>query len=133
LVLVSHPDLAVVYLVCGGSEVTAARGSQGGVILVSTILAVIVSWIALPSWSLADRARAQRFTARFTAIGRAIFLNRLRPVGSRKKSLTDKEISEFHWTKGLPPPAKEARRWTPARANDWVGWIIHLGEATEDV
>src|SRR5699024_2828711 len=80
-----HTEHNVVNMVFGGGEVTAARGAQGVVIMVSTIVAVIVFWIALSFWSLADRARAQRFTERFTEIGRAIFLNRLRPVGSRKK------------------------------------------------
>src|SRR5699024_8883215 len=61
LVFVVHPEHNVVNMVFGGGEVTAARGAQGVVIMVSTIVAVIVFWIALSYWSLADRARAQRF------------------------------------------------------------------------
>lgn len=133
LVFVVHPDHNVVNMVFGGGQVTAARAAQGVVIMVSTIVAVIAFWIALSYWTLADRARAQRVTERFTEIGRAIFLNRLRPVGSRKKSLTDKDISEFHWTNGLPPTAEESTLWTQARENDWEGLTITLRDDINDV
>src|SRR5699024_9291474 len=129
LVFVVHPEHNVVNMVFGGGEVTAARGAQGVVIMVSTIVAVIVFWIALSSGSLADRAGARRCTE----TGRAILLSRLRPVGSRKKSLTDKDISEFHWTNGLPPTAEESQLWTQARENDWEGLTITLRDDINDV
>src|SRR5699024_12591034 len=100
LVFVVHPEHNVVNMVFGGGEVTAARGAQGVVIMVSTIVAVSGVWIALSYWSLADRGRAQRFTERLTDIGRAIFLNRLRAVGTRRTSLIDKDVSEVHRANG---------------------------------
>ncbi|WP_209324951.1 molybdopterin-dependent oxidoreductase [Brevibacterium renqingii] len=133
LVFLVHRDHNVVNMVYGGGEVTAARAAQAVVIMIATIVAVVVFWIALSYWSLADRARAQRVTERFTEIGRAIFLNRLRPIGNKKRALTDKDISEFHWTNGLPPTAEESKPWTEARENGWEGLTITLRDDINDV
>lgn len=126
LVFLVHRDRNLVNMVFGGAEieVSSARAAQALVIMVAVIVAVVVFWVALSYWSLADRGRAQRFTAGFTEIGRKIFLNGLRPLGAKKKAYTDDDISEFHWTNGLPPTQEESELWVSARDRDWEGLTI---------
>ena len=133
LVFLVHLDHNAVNMVFGGGEVTPARAAQAIVILVGTVVAVAVFWIALSYWSLADRERAQRFTASFTEIGRKIFLNHLRPIGNKKKAYTDADISEFHWTNGLPPTHDESQEWVEARDNGWQGLTITVRDDINDV
>ncbi|QYO74901.1 hypothetical protein cgisf_3267 [Corynebacterium glutamicum] len=104
------------------------RAAQAYIIVITTIVMVVLFWIVLSYWSLADRARAQRFTASITEIGRKIFLNRLRPRMSRQNTYTDKDISQFHWTNGLPPTDDESPEWIAARDNEWEGYTITLGD-----
>lgn len=124
LVFLVHREHNVIHMVFGGGEVATARVAQATVIIVSTIVAVTVFWIALSYWSLADRARAQRFTAGFTEIGRKIFLNKLRPLGKKNAVYTAEDISEFHWTNGLPPTDEESPEWLAARERNWDGLTI---------
>lgn len=126
LVFLVHRENNVVHMVFG--EVSTARAAQATVWIIATVVAVVVFWIALSYWSLSDRARAQRFTAGFTEIGRAIFLNHLRPRNARQNAYTDADISEFHWTNGLPPTDDESPEWVAARANDWDGWTVTVGD-----
>ena len=125
LVFLVHRDRNVVNMVFGGGEVTTARAAQALVIMVAVVVAVVVFWIALSYWSLADRVRAQKFTAGVTEIGRKIFLNHLRPVGD--------DISEFHWTNGLPPTEEESEVWVRARDNNWEGLTITVRDDLNDV
>src|SRR3546814_12640864 len=97
--------------------VANARVAQATIIMVAVIVAVMIFWIARSYWSLADRVRAQKFTAGFTEIGRKIFLNWMRPQGAKKTAYTDADISEFHWTNGLPPTEEESALWEIGRAS----------------
>lgn len=133
LVFLVHLDRNAVNMVFGGGEVSTARAAQAVTILVATVVAVVILWIALSYWSLADRVRAQRFTAGFTEIGRRIFLDRLHPVGSRKRAYTDEDVSEFHWTNGLPPTADESALWVDARDSGWEGLTITVRDDINDV
>ncbi|AMS07297.1 oxidoreductase [Acidipropionibacterium acidipropionici] len=133
LVFLVHREHNVIHMVFGGGEVTSARAAQALVIVVVTIVAVVVFWIALSYWSLADRARAQRFTAAFTEIGRKIFLNRLRPLGAANTVDTDADVSKFHWTNGLPPTEEESTVWVKARDNNWEGLTITVRDDINDV
>ncbi|WP_235738299.1 molybdopterin-dependent oxidoreductase [Nocardioides alcanivorans] len=135
LVFLVHRDRNLVNMVFGGAEtaVSPARAAQATVIMVAVIVAVLVFWVALSYWSLADRPRAHRFTAGFTEIGRKIFLNWLRPQGAKKKGYTDADISEFHWTNGLPPTAEESQLWIDARDRNWEGLTITLRDDINDV
>ncbi|ARV65870.1 molybdopterin-dependent oxidoreductase [Corynebacterium glutamicum] len=116
----------MVHMVFG--DMNTDRAAQAYIIVITTIVMVVLFWIVLSYWSLADRARAQRFTASITEIGRKIFLNRLRPRMSRQNTYTDKDISQFHWTNGLPPTDDESPEWIAARDNEWEGYTITLGD-----
>lgn len=135
LVFLVHRDRNLVNMVFGGAEieVSSARAAQALVIMVAVIVAVVVFWIALSYWSLADRARAQRFTAGSTEIGRKIFLNQLRPQGAQKTAYTDDDISDFHWTNGLPPTEDESELWVQARDRNWDGLTITVRDDINDV
>ena len=135
LVFLVHRDRNLANMVFGGAEieVSSARAAQAMVIMVAVIVAVVVFWIALSYWSLADRVRAQRFTASFTEVGRRIFLNNLRPLGTKKTAYTDDDISEFHWTNGLPPTEEESALWVQARDRDWEGLVVTLRDDINDV
>lgn len=125
LVFMVHPRYNLVHIVFGDAE--PARAAQAFVIVIATIVAVLAFWIGLSYWTLADRVRAQRFLVAFTEVGRKIFLNHLRPV-AQQSSYTDKDISEFHWTNGLPPTEEESAEWVAARDNDWNGLTITIGD-----
>ena len=133
LVFLVHREHNMINMVFGGGEVTTVRAAQALFIMLATIVAVAIFWVALSYWSLADRVRAQKVTAGFTEIGRKIFLNHLRPLGAKKKAYTDDDISEFHWTNGLPPTEEESQTWVEARDNDWEGLTITLRDDINDV
>jgi DMSO/TMAO reductase YedYZ molybdopterin-dependent catalytic subunit len=124
LVFLVHRDNNVIHMVFGGGEVTTARAAQALVVVVAVIVAVVCFWIFLSYWSLADRVRAHRVVAGFTELGRTLFLNRLRPVVATNSVYTDADISEFHWTNGLPPTNDESPQWVRARDNGWEGLTI---------
>ncbi len=126
LVFLVHRENNLVHMVFG--DVDTARYAQAFTIMLVVIALVIAFWIGLSYWTLADRARAHGFLVKFTEIGRKIFLNHLRPRNARQKSLTDEDISDFHWTNGLPPTEDESIEWTQARDNGWEGYSITIGD-----
>lgn len=128
LVFMVHPDRNIAHMVFG--DVDTARAAQGFVIMIATIVAVVVFWIALSYWTLANRVRAHTFLSWFTEIGRKIFLNWMKPRLKEQTAYTDKDISEFHWTNGLPPTAEESPEWITYRDNDWEGYTITIGDDT---
>lgn len=133
LVFLVHRDHNVLHMVFGADEGTQARVAQALVIMVTTIVLVVIAWIALSYWTLADRARAQKVLAGFTEIGRKLFLNWIRPKKDAKGQYTDAELSEFHWTNGLPPTEEESTTWVEARDNDWRGYSITVRDDINDV
>lgn len=126
LVFLVHRENNLVHMVFG--DVDTARYAQAFTITLLVIALVIAFWIGLSYWTLADRARAHGFLVRFTEIGRKIFLNHLRPRNAKQKSLTDEDISDYHWTNGLPPTEDESIEWTQARDNGWEGYSITIGD-----
>src|SRR5699024_5333891 len=42
-------------------------------------------------------------------------------------SYTEKDISQFHWTNGLPPTEDESPEWLEAHENNWSDWSLHVG------
>lgn len=125
LVFLVHREYNLVHMVFG--DVDTARYAQAFVIVVSTIVAVVLFWIGLSYWSLADRARAHRFLVPATEVGRKLAFNWMRPRNAHQTTYTDKDISEFHWTNGLPPTKEESGEWLAARDNDWRGWTVTVG------
>src|SRR5690606_37303221 len=77
LVFLVHADRNVAHMVFG--DVDTARAAQGFVIMLATIVAVVVFWIALSYWTLANRIRAHKFLSWFTELGRKLFLNWMKP------------------------------------------------------
>lgn len=126
LVFLVHRENNVVHMVFG--DVDTARYAQGLVIMIATIVAVVIFWISLSYWTLSDRVRAHRFLVPATELGRKLFLNWMRPRSSEQSAYTEKDISEFHWTNGLPPTLEESPEWITARDNDWEGYTITLGD-----
>ncbi|HRN29543.1 MAG TPA: cytochrome b/b6 domain-containing protein [Terrimesophilobacter sp.] len=126
LVFLVHREYNVVHMVFG--DVDTARYAQALVIMIATIVAVIVFWIALSYWTLANRVRAHRFLSWFTEIGRKVFLNWMKPRLKEQKSYTDKDISGFHWTNGLPPTQEESPDFVKYRDSDWDGYTITIGD-----
>ncbi|MHA6667261.1 molybdopterin-dependent oxidoreductase [Homoserinimonas sp. A447] len=126
LVFLVHRENNVVHMVFG--DVDTARYAQALVIMIATIVAVIVFWIALSYWTLADRPRAHNFLVRLTEIGRKVFLNWMRPRSAEQGAYTEKDISEFHWTNGLPPTVDESPEWIASRDSNWEGYTITIGD-----
>lgn len=128
LVFIVHPEHNLVHMVFG--DVGTARFAQAFWIVIATVVAVYVFWVAVSYWSLADRARAHRFLVPFTELGRKVFLNWMRPRNQEQTTYTDADISAFHWTNGLPPTDEESPEWIAARDNGWEGYTITLMDDT---
>lgn len=128
LVFIVHREYNLVHMVFG--DVDTARYAQAFVIMISVIVAVIVFWIGLSYWTLADRVRAHRILVPATEVGRKVFLNWMKPRNAQQTTYTDADVSRFHWTNGLPPTDEESAEWIAARDNDWQGYTITLGDDT---
>lgn len=126
LVFLVHREYNLVHMVFG--DVDTARYAQAFVIIVSTVVAVVLLWIGLSYWTLADRVRAHRFLVPTTELGRRIFLNWMRPRSAGQTSYTDEDLSEFHWTNGLPPTPEESPEWIAARDDDWRSYTITVAD-----
>ena len=126
LVFFVHREHNMVHMVFG--DVTPERYAQAFTTMVITIGVVIAFWIGLSYWSLADRARSQRLTTSITEIGRKLFLNWMHPVKQSKNSYTDKDISQFHWTNGLPPTPEESPEWTAFHEENFEGYEITVAD-----
>jgi DMSO/TMAO reductase YedYZ molybdopterin-dependent catalytic subunit len=63
-----------------------------------------------------------------TELGRKLFLNWMRPRNAQQTTYTDKHISDFHWTNGLPPTEEESPEWIAAREDDWESYTVTLAD-----
>ncbi|MDO5700664.1 MAG: cytochrome b/b6 domain-containing protein [Bowdeniella nasicola] len=126
LVFLVHPRYNLVHMVFG--DVNPARFAQAFVIVIATIVAVLVFWVALSYWTLADRARAHAILVPFTEIGRKLFLNWMRPSADARDSVGEGDISEFHWTNGLPPTEEESEEWVAMRERGFKDYEITIGD-----
>ncbi|MDO5034210.1 MAG: molybdopterin-dependent oxidoreductase [Actinomycetaceae bacterium] len=128
LVFIVHREYNLVHMVFG--DVDTTRYAQAFVIVIATVVAVTLFWIALSYLSLANRPLAHKFLVAFTEIGRKVFLNWMKPRSATQATLTEKDISAFHWTNGLPPTEEESEEWHEAAQSDWASYKITLGDDT---
>lgn len=127
LVFIVHPEYNLPNMILGIEVNQPEYYAQALTVALLTIALVILFWFFLSYWSLADRPRAQRFLVGATEPGRKVFLNWMRPRWSRQKVFTEKDISEFHWTNGLPPTEDESPEWLEHRDNQWEDWRLEVG------
>src|SRR5690606_17696526 len=97
-----------------------------------TVAVVFAFWIALSYLTLADRPRAHRFLVAATEPVRKVALGALKPRMSRQGTYTEKDLSEFHWTNGLPPTEDESPEWLAHRDNDWDSWRLTVRDNLGD-
>lgn len=128
LVFIVHREYNLVHMVFG--DVDTARYAQAFVIMIAVIVAVVLFWIGLSYWTLANRVRAHAFLVPFTEFGRRVFLNWMRPRNATQTAYTDEDISEFHWTNGLPPTEQESAEFAASRDNDFADYTITVGDDT---
>lgn len=126
LVFFVHREYNMVHIVFG--DVSTERYVQAFTTVVITIVAVIIFWIALSYWTLADRARAHNFLVSFTEIGRKLSLNHFHPRKPKETKDSPLPISSFHWTNGLPPTEKESPEWTEYKRNGWENYAITVAD-----
>lgn len=125
LVFLVHPEHNLAHMIWGATD--TSRAAQAFVISIVTIVAVVAIWIALSYWSLSDRVRTHRFLTTATEPVRRYGLGWMKPRMSRQRAYTEKDISEFHWTNGLPPTEDESPEWLRNRANNWDDWRLEVG------
>ncbi len=125
LVFIVHPKYNLPHMVFGVTD--PSRFAQAFTIVLATVVVVIAFWIGLSYLSLANRPRMQRFLTATTEPQRRLFLNHLKPRMAHQKSFTDADISEFHWTNGLPPTADESEKWVADQQADFAGWTLTVG------
>lgn len=126
LVFLVHREHNLVHMAFGSND--TAQYAQALTTVLGTIVAVVVFWIALSYLTLANRPAFHSFLVAFTEIGRKLTLNNFRPQGPKQQVYTDKDISEFHWTNGLPPTEEESPEWHAARAAGWTNYTITVGD-----
>ncbi|MDN6152053.1 MAG: molybdopterin-dependent oxidoreductase [Yaniella sp.] len=127
LVFLVHPEYNLPHMILGIEANQPEYYAQAFTIALITIVLVIAFLIGLSYWSLANRPRAQRFLVAVTEPGRGVFLNWMRSRMSKQNVFTEKDISEFHWTNGLPPTEDESPEWLQHRDTDWSDWRLELG------
>src|SRR5699024_312113 len=125
LVFIVHPEYNLPHMVFGVTDTT--RFAQAFTIAIATIVLVVAFWIFLSYWSLSDRVRAHGFLVKSTEPVRRWGLGWMKPRMSRQNAYTEKDISEFHWTNGLPPSEDESPEWLSHRANDSSDWRLEVG------
>lgn len=129
LVFTVYPEHNVTRMVFG--EVDTARFAQALTTMIATIVLVLAFWIALSYAALANRPLAQKIVVGITQpIRRA--LAHLKPRMSRQSSYTDADISEFHWTNGLPPTEDESVEWLQMRERDFSDWRLTVRDSIND-
>ena len=125
LVFLVHVEYNLPHMVFGVTD--TARFAQAFTITLITIVAVIAFWIGLSYLTLVDRARSQRVLVALTEPIRKLTLNWMKPRMGRQNTFTEDDISEFHWTNGLPPTDDESPEWLRLKADDFVDWRLELG------
>jgi len=125
LVFLVHPEYNLPHMVFGVTD--TARYAQAFTIAIATIVVVIGLWIALSYLTLADRPRSQRVLVALTEPIRKVTLNWMKPRMGRQSTYTEKDISEFHWTNGLPPTKDESTEWLAHRDSGFRDWRLELG------
>lgn len=126
LVFLVHRDHNLPRMVLGADD--PARYAQALTITLTVIAVVLALWVGLSYLSLADRARTQRVLVALTEPVRRLGLGWLKPRMHSQNTYTEKDISEFHWTNGLPPTADESTEWLAQRDNDFLDWRLELGD-----
>ena len=126
LVFIVHPEYNLPHMMLGIENNEPEHFAQAFTVALITIAVVVAFWIGLSYWSLSDRARTQRFLVAATEPGRQVFLNHLDSRGTTQTSLTEKDISEFHWTNGLPPTEDESPQWLHHRDTEWEDWRLRV-------
>ncbi|HLS74838.1 MAG TPA: molybdopterin-dependent oxidoreductase [Actinomycetaceae bacterium] len=130
LVFLVHPQYNLPHMVFGVTD--TSRYAQAFAVAILTIAVVFAFWIALSYLTLADRPRAHRFLVGATEPIRKIAFGWMKPRMSRQNVYTEEDISEFHWTNGLPPTEDESPEWLEARDNDWDGWTLEVRDNLND-
>ncbi|WP_022916968.1 molybdopterin-dependent oxidoreductase [Ruania albidiflava] len=125
LVFLVHPEYNLPHMVFGVTD--TARYAQAFTIAVATIVVVVGLWIALSYLTLANRPRAHRVLVTLTEPVRRLALARFKPRMGRQRSFTEDDLSEFHWTNGLPPTADESTEWLAHRDAGFTDWRLQLG------
>lgn len=128
LVFLVHPEYNLPHMVFGVTD--PSRYAQAFTVAVATVVVVIGFWIALSYWTLADRARAHRILVPLTEIGRRMGLGWVRMKPASPGQYTEKDLSAFHWTNGLPPTADESPYWVASRERDFADYAILVKDAT---
>src|SRR5690606_21636226 len=104
-----------------------SRYAQAFTIALITVALVVLFWIGLSYWTLADKVRAHRVLVNGTEPVRRFGLNWMKPRMEKQTAFTDEDISQFHWTNGLPPTEDESTEWLEQRANNWADWRLEGG------
>lgn len=125
LVFLVHAEYNLPRMVLGSDN--PERYAQAFTIAVTVIILVVLFWIALSYWSLSNRPRTQRVLVLITEPIRKVAFGWMKPRSRHQTSYTDKDISQFHWTNGLPPTKDESEEWLEMRDGGWEEWRLHVG------
>ncbi|KAA9394094.1 oxidoreductase [Kocuria coralli] len=130
LVFLVHPEYNLPHMVFGVTD--TARYAQAFTIVLITIVLVFAFWIGLSYASLINRPLTQKILVTLTEPVRKIGLNWMKPRMHKQNAYTEKELSEFHWTNGLPPTEDESTEWLHHRDTGWKDWRLKVGNALDD-
>ncbi|MGC5627755.1 molybdopterin-dependent oxidoreductase [Georgenia sp. Z1344] len=129
LVFLVHPEYNLPHMVFGVTDTT--RYAQAFTTVIITIVLVFAFWIGLSYASLIDRPLTQKILVTLTEPARKLFLGWMKPRMHKQTTYTDEDLSEFHWTNGLPPTEDESPEWLHHRDTDWQDWRLEVGNALD--
>lgn len=125
LVFLTHVDHNATNMVFGSYD--PARVGQAITILLTTILLVVLAWLAISYVSRRHLRGSQKMLDAALEPVRAMTLNRMKPRARRSKAYTEKDISPYHWTNGRHPTPEESPEWTRLAENDFADYVLQIG------
>lgn len=129
LVFLVHAEYNLPHIVFGVTD--TARYAQAFTIVIITIVLVFAFWIGLSYASLINRPLTQKILVTLTEPARKIGLGWMRPRMHKQSAYTEKDLSEFHWTNGLPPTDDESTEWLAHRDSEWKDWRLEVGNTLD--
>ncbi|MBF0722058.1 molybdopterin-dependent oxidoreductase [Sanguibacter inulinus] len=129
LVFLVHAEYNLPHMIFGVTD--TARYAQAFTIAILTIVVVFAFWIGLSYASLLDRPRTQKILVALTEPARRFGLGWMRPRMQDQTVYTEKDLSEFHWTNGLPPTQDESPEWLALRDGGWSDWRLEIGSTLD--
>lgn len=125
LVFIVHREHNLTHIVYGRWE--PGRVGAATAIVIATVVAVVVVWVALSYLTLADTRRSQRVLWGLTRPVRRATVDRLASRQARTRPYTEADISPFHWVNTRTPSQEESPEYHALAADGFRDFRLEVG------